>query len=163
MLHHQTNSISCTALNSADETSQLLSNSLQHQKMLQQYQQQQYSGPSPSVLQSMPSSSYHYQGSTQPVTYHGQQQQQLTNELNLSFNLIENDIKEIRDYLRHTRKKLETTDAKSKQTNDWKQVALVLDRTLFFIYLIINCVSLTLMFHNIWISSNLFYTLKLHF
>jgi hypothetical protein len=70
----------------------------------------------------------------------------LNNELSLSFNLIENDIKEIRDYLRHTRKKLETTDAKAKQTNEWKQVALVLDRTLFFLYIIAIVVSVNLMF-----------------
>lgn len=64
----------------------------------------------------------------------------------MSFNLIENDIKEIRDYLRHTRKKLESTDAKAKQTNEWKQVALVLDRTLFFIYIIAIIVSVIAMF-----------------
>ena len=74
------------------------------------------------------------------------QNSQLNNELNISFNLIENDIKEIRDYLRHTRKKLETSDAKSKQTNEWKQVALVLDRTLFFLYIIAIIVSIALMF-----------------
>jgi hypothetical protein len=74
-------------------------------------------------------------------------QKTMFNELNLNFNLIENDVKEIRDYLRHTRKKLETTDAKNKQTNEWKQVALVLDRTLFTIYLIcMLCTSLVIMF-----------------
>lgn len=78
---------------------------------------------------------------------HGHQQsKQLNNELNLSFNLIENDIKEIRDYLRHTRKKLETTDSKTRQSNDWKQVALVIDRTLFFLYIIANIVAAALMF-----------------
>jgi hypothetical protein len=75
-----------------------------------------------------------------------QQQQQMNNELNLTLNLIENDIKEIRDYLRHTRKKLENTDAKAKQTNEWKQVALVLDRALFYCYCIAIVVSLALMF-----------------
>lgn len=69
----------------------------------------------------------------------------MNNELNLSFNLIENDIKEIRDYLRHTRKKLETSDAKTKQTGEWKQVALVLDRTLFYIYVIATVVAGCLM------------------
>jgi hypothetical protein len=73
-------------------------------------------------------------------------QRTVVNELNLNFNLIENDVKEIRDYLRHTRKKLETTDAKNKQTNEWKQVALVLDRTLFCIYLVCIVASLLLMF-----------------
>ena len=75
-----------------------------------------------------------------------QQNNQLSNDLYLSFNLIENDIKEIRDYLRHTRKKLENKDAKTKQTNEWKQVALVLDRTLFFLYIIAIIVSVTIMF-----------------
>ncbi len=74
------------------------------------------------------------------------QQQQINYELSSTLNLIENDIKEIRDYLRHTRKKLETTDAKAKQTNEWKQVALVLDRALFFCYCIAIVVSLALMF-----------------
>ena len=67
----------------------------------------------------------------------------------MSFNLIENDIKEIRDYLRHTRKKLENNDSKSKQTNDWKQIALVLDRSLFFLYLIAIFVSLAIMFNKL--------------
>ncbi len=75
-----------------------------------------------------------------------QDQYTMYNELNLNFNLIENDVKEIRDYLRHTRKKLETTEAKNKQTNEWKQVALVLDRALFYIYLICTAASLVLMF-----------------
>jgi len=76
------------------------------------------------------------------------QKHQLNNELYLSFSLIENDIKEIRDYLRHTRKKLENTDSKSKQTNDWKQVALVLDRGLFFLYIIAIIVSIAIMFNS---------------
>lgn len=131
---NQANSISCTALNTADENSQLLGNSSQNQQLM-------------GNIQNMPShthsSGYHQQPSFQ------QQSSQLTNELSLSFNLIENDIKEIRDYLRHTRKKLETTDAKSKQTNEWKQVALVLDRTLFFIYILAVITSFAVMFHNI--------------
>lgn len=67
-------------------------------------------------------------------------------DLNLSFNLIESNIKEIRDYMRHSRKKLENTDTKSKQTNEWKKVALVLDRTLFFIYIIAIIVSVIVVF-----------------
>ena len=73
---------------------------------------------------------------------------ELNNELYLSFSLIENDIKEIRDYLRHTRKKLESSDSKTKQTNDWKQVALVLDRGLFFLYIIAIIVSIAIMFNS---------------
>ena len=97
---------------------------------------------SQNLIQKQYSLSYHNHQNVQ----HQQQQQQLSNELNLTLNLIENDIKEIRDYLRHTRKKLETSDAKSKQTNEWKQVALVLDRALFFCYCIAIVVSLALMF-----------------
>lgn len=167
----QLNSVSCTALNqSREEIAQLLNNSLpnnqpqqpfqpvkpsdyaemgalnsSHQSNYQQFQQPPY--------QTLPnqarSSSYHqrHSGSQQ----HQQQQNmqtnnQLSTELNLSYNLIENDIKEIRDYLRHTRKKLENTDLKTKQTNEWKQVALVLDRTLFFIYIIAIIVSVIVMF-----------------
>lgn len=82
------------------------------------------------------------QSQLQIAHVHGHQQSKhLNSELNLSFNLIENDIKEIRDYLRHTRKKLETTDSKTKQNNEWKQVALVLDRALFFLYIIANIVA----------------------
>ena len=71
---------------------------------------------------------------------------QLNRELSTNFNLIENDIREIRDYLRHTRKKTDSNDLKNKNTNEWKQVALILDRTLFFIYIIAIVVSVTLMF-----------------
>lgn len=98
--------------------------------------------PSTSAIQGR-SSSYHQHHHRPSALQHNQQ---LSTELNLSFNLIENDIKEIRDYLRHTRKKLEITDAKTKQTNEWKQVALVLDRTLFFIYIIAIIVSVIAMF-----------------
>ena len=163
----QLNSISCTALNNADETSQLLNSSQQnphaqqiHQQQLQQLnineqqQQQQF-------FQSLPTqgrtNSFHHnqqpQTAGQQSNPHLQQQQpnnsNLQNELSLSFNLIENDIKEIRDYLRHTRKKLETTDSKSKQTNEWKQVALVLDRTLFYLYIIVTIVSVTIVFKEL--------------
>ena len=61
-------------------------------------------------------------------------------------NNMEHDIKEIRDYLRDTRKKLETKEIKIKLASDWKQIALVLDRTFFFIYLFITIVTLIIMF-----------------
>ena len=59
---------------------------------------------------------------------------------------MEHDIKEIRDYLRDTRKKLETKEIKIKLASDWKQIALVLDRTFFFIYLFITIVTLIILF-----------------
>ena len=75
-----------------------------------------------------------------------QHHDRLNQDLNFSFNIIENDIKEIRDYLRHTRKKIEIRDTRSKNSDDWKQLALILDRLLFFIYFIVIMVSMTLMF-----------------
>ena len=75
-----------------------------------------------------------------------EQHDTLNQDLNFSFNVIENDIKEIRDYLRHTRKNIEESDLCTRNTNDWKQLALILDRLLFFIYLMVIIVSMTLMF-----------------
>ena len=72
-----------------------------------------------------------------------QKSNRLNNDLRLSFTIIENDVKEIHDYLRHTRNKFKKTDSKIKQTNEWKQFALVLDRTLFYIYLFSMIVSST--------------------
>lgn len=66
----------------------------------------------------------------------------------MSVNLrsIENDLKEIRDYLRHMKKKVEDTDRSSKTADEWKQVALVLDRTFFFAYCCWLVISLIVMF-----------------
>lgn len=75
-----------------------------------------------------------------------QKSDRLNQELNFSFHVIENDIKEIRDYLRHTRKRIQVTDVSNKNMNEWKRLALILDRTLFFIYIIVIVVSMTLMF-----------------
>ena len=77
-------------------------------------------------------------------TYCAQQQTILTEIAYL--NNLEHDIKEIRDYLRDTRKKLETKEMKVKLACDWKQIALVLDRTFFFIYLMITIVTLIILF-----------------
>lgn len=149
LTQQQLNSVSCVALNANDETTQLMLSPAfgLHQKNSLPIQDN--SNPlnfNPLTPQAR-SSSYHQAQQQQPSQHHHTHQQstQLNNELSLSFNLIENDIKEIRDYLRHTRKKLETTDSKTKQTNEWKQVALVIDRTLFFIYIIALIVSTTIM------------------
>lgn len=142
----QLNSVSCTALNANDETSQLMG--VVHPNLQQKNSLpiQDQSMPGFGTLTSQARSSSYHQAQQQAHHQHAHQQSaQLNNELSLSFNLIENDIKEIRDYLRHTRKKLETTDSKTKQTNEWKQVALVIDRTLFFLYIIAIIVSSTIM------------------
>lgn len=73
------------------------------------------------------------------------QQQAILAEL-AYLNNLEHDIKEIRDYLRDTRKKLETKELKQKVAGDWKQAALVLDRTFFYIYLIITILTIFLLF-----------------
>ncbi len=89
--------------------------------------------------------------------FHRQQQQQgvdgedsLTNEtmsaLSLNLHSIENDLKEVRDYLRHMKKKIENTDQSNKNADDWKQVALILDRTFFFAYCFWFVISLIVMF-----------------
>ena len=71
-------------------------------------------------------------------------QQQIT--ASVAFMTVESDLKEIRNFLRSTRRRMEDKEAKAKTVNDWKQVALVLDRTFFFIYLTAIIVSLAVMF-----------------
>jgi hypothetical protein len=103
--------------------------------------------------------------------FHRQQQDltgdnSITNEtmsaLSLNLRSIENDLKEVRDYLRHMKKKVENTDQSNKNADDWKQVALVLDRTFFIAYCVWFGISLFVMFPktiNIsqenWITSSL--------
>jgi len=41
---------------------------------------------------------------------------------------------------------MEMRDAITRNANDWKQLALVIDRLLFFIYLTVIIISMTLMF-----------------
>ena len=149
------NSMSTHSLN-LNPSEELVNNSLTSQQYQQAVQQQPLlnkqneSGQDSNIKNNLQqrSSSYYQPYSNQHFHNH-QQSNQLNTDLNLSFNLIENDIKEIRDYLRHTRKKLENNDTKSKQTGEWKQIALVLDRSLFFLYLIAIFVSLTIMFNKL--------------
>ena len=63
-------------------------------------------------------------------------------------NNLEKDISEIRDYMNDTRKKLEIKEHKTKLAAEWKLVALVLDRTIFFIYLLITIITLAIMFSH---------------
>jgi G3E family GTPase len=71
-------------------------------------------------------------------------QQQIS--ASITFMTVESDLKEIRDFLRTTRKRMEDKEARAKTVNDWKQLALVLDRTFFIIYFIAIIISLALMF-----------------
>lgn len=151
-LRDQFNSVSCTSIDLNEEINRQLETAQMIQPELY-LNTNQLNSPSRMLHDKNPA---YLQQQHQLVTQTSQpqthahthlQSNQLNNELNLSFNLIENDIKEIRDYLRHTRKKLESTDLKTKQTNEWKQVALILDRTLFFIYIIAMFISITLVLH----------------
>jgi hypothetical protein len=90
--------------------------------------------------------------------FHRQQQQQhsspssnaITNDtiaaMSVNLRSIENDLKEIRDYLRHMKKKVEDSDRSNKTAAEWKQVALVLDRTFFFAYCCWLVISLIVIF-----------------
>ena len=85
---------------------------------------------------------YHFEPRENLLTH--QIQQQIT--ASIAFMTVETDLKEIRDFLRTTRKRMEDKEAKAKTVNDWKQVALVLDRTFFFVYLTAIIISLAVMF-----------------
>ena len=60
---------------------------------------------------------------------------QLNQDLTFSVKLIRNQTKEMRDYISHVQKKIANVDTKLKYTKDWKQIALIIDRLLFFLYL----------------------------
>jgi len=87
---------------------------------------------------------HHHHHLSQENTLAQQIQQQIS--ASITFMTVESDLKEIRDFLRTTRKRMEDKEAKAKTVNDWKQVALVLDRTFFFIYLTAIIISLAVMF-----------------
>ena len=95
---------------------------------------------------------HHHHQQQQPVqaNHHSEssfaQQIQQQISASITFMTVESDLKEIRDFLRTTRKRMEDKEAKAKTVNDWKQVALVLDRTFFFIYLTAIIISLAVMF-----------------
>jgi hypothetical protein len=89
-------------------------------------------------------SHHHHQQQQQESSLTQQIQQQIS--ASITFMTVESDLKEIRDFLRTTRKRMEDKEAKAKTVNDWKQVALVLDRTFFFIYLTAIIISLAVMF-----------------
>lgn len=68
------------------------------------------------------------------------------NDLHISFNLIENNLKEIGNFIRDTRKNIEKSEIVERQENEWKQIALVFDRVLFWIYLSAITVSALVLF-----------------
>jgi hypothetical protein len=60
---------------------------------------------------------------------------------------IEHDIKEIIDYFRDTRKNIENKEVKLKIAQEWKLLALVLDRTFFIVFFIITLGTLIVFFN----------------
>ena len=94
------------------------------------------------------SSHHHHHHHHHPVSQENSIAQQIQQQISASitFMTVESDLKEMRDFLRTTRKRMEDKEAKAKTVNDWKQVALVLDRTFFFIYLTAIIICLIVMF-----------------
>ncbi len=82
--------------------------------------------------------------------HNNDQSKQMKADLKESYDIIVNDTREIRDYLRHTRQKIDGSGEKNKQNSEWKQVALVLDRLLFYLYILANIVSFNLMFNKLF-------------
>jgi len=89
---------------------------------------------------------FHRQQQEQSQTSNRGMSNEIITEMSVNLRSIENDLKEIRDYLRHMKKKIEDTDRSNKTADEWKKVALVLDRTFFFAYCCWLVLSLIIMF-----------------
>ena len=63
------------------------------------------------------------------------------NEIENLINL-ENVVKEIGDYLNDTKKKIEFKEKKMKIAKDWKLISLILDRTFFYIFLLVTIITI---------------------
>lgn len=117
------------------------------------------------VLEMMNDHSYHQN----PHQFHQNQESSLTKQIqqqisaSITFMTVETDLKEIRDFLRTTRKRMENKEAKTKTVNDWKQVALVLDRTFFFIILQLLLFLLPLCFRDKTLFCSLIFLRKFYF
>ncbi|CAF1183814.1 unnamed protein product [Adineta steineri] len=104
------------------------------------------------TLEMMNDHNYQHQQQQQHHHHHVSQENSIAQQIqqqisaSITFMTVESDLKEIRDFLRTTRKRMEDKEAKAKTVNDWKQVALVLDRTFFFIYLSAIIICLVVMF-----------------
>lgn len=72
------------------------------------------------------------------------QQLTLSNEIE-RLNKLENHVKQIFNCLKETREKIEKKEHGTQYVNDWKTLALVLDRTFFLIFLFITFVTLIVM------------------
>ncbi|KAI3385437.1 hypothetical protein SNEBB_010265 [Seison nebaliae] len=59
---------------------------------------------------------------------------------------MEKDLREIRDYMRRTRKRLEIQEVKNRIASEWKIVALTLDRTFFLFYVLTIIFSIIIIF-----------------
>ena len=69
----------------------------------------------------------------------------LVNEIEMLIS-IEKVLKEVRDSMRETRKKIEIREHKMKLAAEWKQIALVLDRTFFYLFLLVAIITLVIIF-----------------
>jgi hypothetical protein len=64
---------------------------------------------------------------------------------------LEQSIGEIRDHLLDRRKKIEAQEAKAKIAMEWKYIALCLDRTFFFLFLIFGIISVVIFATNLFL------------
>ncbi|KAL7672130.1 hypothetical protein ACOME3_007024 [Neoechinorhynchus agilis] len=62
------------------------------------------------------------------------------------FQTIKNDLDEICDYLRNAQRKAERIAERSKIAQEWKTIALILDRILFLVYLIAFSFSMVVLY-----------------
>ena len=79
--------------------------------------------------------------------YYYNKQISLLNEIKI-LNRLEEAIKGITNELKEIKERFLIREEKNKLSSDWKQIALVLDRTFFFIFLLITVITLVFMMIN---------------
>jgi hypothetical protein len=68
-------------------------------------------------------------------------------------NYLEKMIREIGDYIGDTRRKIEFKEKMVKIGEDWKLIALILDRTFFFIFLLVTIITLVFISLDIFLNN----------
>ena len=66
---------------------------------------------------------------------------------------LEKIVKEIGDYIYDTRKKIELKENKTKIAKDWKLIALIIDRTCFYVFLIVTIITIIIISIDVWIKN----------
>jgi hypothetical protein len=68
-------------------------------------------------------------------------------------NNLEKMIREIGDYISDTRRKIEFKEKLVKIAEDWKLIALILDRTFFFIFLLVTIITIVFISFDIFLNN----------